>query len=118
MAGSALVLFTVVAIVLAGSSEPAEIRGASVSNDGRRLDVEYVAPDETCGGDPRIRAEETSSVVTITVEIHRPFEFGTRTCLLRGRLMSAGVDLANPLGDRTVIDGSTTRPVPLTEDPN
>ncbi|GAA3161141.1 hypothetical protein GCM10010531_10940 [Blastococcus jejuensis] len=116
MAGSALVLVTVVAIVLAGSSEPAEIRGASVSNDGRRLDVEYAAPDETCGGEPQIRAEETSSVVTVTVEIHRRFEFGTRACLLRGRIASAAVDLANPLGDRLVIDSSTGRPVPLTED--
>ena len=101
--------------MLAGSSEPAEIRSATSSSDGLSLAVEYVAPDQTCGGEPRITTHETDSEVIVTVEIHKPFELGTRTCLLRGRLLSADVELAAPLGDRRVIDGSTTHPIPLRE---
>jgi hypothetical protein len=116
MAGLALGLLAIgAAVVLTGSSEPADIHGATVSSDGRLLAVEYVAPDESCGGEPRISAEESSSEVIVTIEIHQPFELGTRTCLLRGRLLSADVELAAPLGDRPVINGSTAHPIPVVE---
>lgn len=112
--GVVLVLLAVgVALMLAGSREPAEIRSATISSDDLSLAVEYVAPDQTCGGEPRVSAKETDSEVIITVEIHKPFELGSRTCLLRGRLLSADVELVAPLGDRPLIDGSTTRPIPV-----
>jgi hypothetical protein len=103
----------VVAVMLAGSSEPAPISGVTVNDGGTRLVVEYVAPSESCGGDSKVDVEETDTKVTVTAETRKPFRLGTSTCLPRGRIAHATVVLGAPLGERQVVDGSTGGPVPV-----
>jgi len=63
-----------------------------ISPDGRRLHG-YVG----CGG--TLRADETAETVTITLHV-AALGPGMRTCALA----DVGVQLASPLGDRTVVD--------------
>lgn len=106
----------VVAVVLAGSSEPAQVSGVTVRGDGSRLVVEYVAPSESCGGEAEVDVTEDDDEVVVTVVIRRPFELGTRACLPRGRIAHADVDLESPLGARAVVNGTTGEPVAVTRE--
>jgi hypothetical protein len=96
---------------------PAGLRidSASASTSGTRLSVGFVgAPDgadKACGADYAAEAVESETAVVIIVTTH-PNTLGG-ACRGVGANRTATVDLARPLGDRTVLEVTQGLPVPV-----
>jgi hypothetical protein len=95
---------------------PAGLRIDSArSTTGTRLSVGFVgAPDgagKACGADYAAEAVESESAVVIIVTTH-PNTLGG-ACRGVGANRTATVDLARPLGDRTVLEVTQGLPVPV-----
>jgi len=105
---AAIIVAIVVAAVRFKSTEPAQIRGATLSPSGRALEVQYVrSPTEACGGAPVIRWSESDDRIVINIGIQKPFRSGPQECFPIGQLATAQIELSSPLGDRLVVDGRT-----------
>lgn len=95
------------------------IESATVSEDGRRLTVEFVgAPGskgERCGADYTGEAVESdlAVVVIVTAQVN-PF---VGACRLIGAMRTATVDLARGLDGRVVLELREGRPVPVVRAP-
>ena len=95
--------------------EGISIDSASGTPDATHLTVSFVgAPDgadRPCGADYSAEAVESPLAIVVIVVEHRNPTAGA--CLLVGAVRSASVDLASPLGDRTVLEIKQGLPVPL-----
>lgn len=82
------------------------IESATGTVDGRQLTVSFVgAPrtgDKPCGADYTAEAVESDIAVVVIVTEH-PNSF-RGACTLEGAIRTATVDLAAPLGDRTLLE--------------
>jgi len=89
------------------------INSATGSSSGRRLTVGFVgapAPaDQGCGADYTAEAVESSDAVVVIVIEHR--NPGLGACTAVGALRTATVELAEPLGNRAVLDVQQGLPV-------
>jgi hypothetical protein len=89
--------------VLVACAEPAERRGPqairSWTTNGGTVIALWI---DTCHGDPKADVAETETTVTITV-------ISTRRNPGDACQDSLDVTLATPLGDRTLLDGTTGR---------
>lgn len=102
-----IVLIVLVAVAVAAffmlRRVPVRAIEYSVSEEGRVL---LVAAD-ACKGEAQIRAEETNEAVAIRATAKRQWFGGQTIC----EVDALPVRLDQPLGNRTVIDGSTGEPV-------
>ena len=91
------------------------IDSATAAVDGREITVGFVgAPlpgDQACGADYTARAVESPLAVVVIVTAH-PNAAGV-ACALIGAPRTASVTLAAPLGERTVLEVTQGRPVPV-----
>ena len=78
----------------------------------RKLQVEYVGADESCGLQPSVEALESDLAVVVIVE-EQPGPDGAQGCRLVGRLRTAEITLDAQLGDRVVLEGRQGLPVPV-----
>jgi hypothetical protein len=85
---------------------------AAIGEPGsRKLTVQYVGADESCGLEPSVEAVESDlAVVVIVEELPGADADG---CRLIGRLRTAEVTLDAALGDRVVLEVRQGLPVPL-----
>jgi hypothetical protein len=95
------------------------IESASGTVGARQLTVAFVgAPlpgDQQCGEDYTAEAVESDLAVVVIVTRHAHVTIGG--CTLEGAQRSATLDLAAPLGERTVLEVQQGRPVPVTLTP-
>lgn len=85
------------------------ISGYTVIDD-TTLEVSFFTGVEECYGLEKITVAEADDSVTVTVLTgSRP---GAEVCIEIAEQVRAQVTLAAPLGERTVVDGSTGEPVP------
>jgi hypothetical protein len=97
---------------------PADDPPAGVSIDAavgeagsRKLTVEYVGADDSCGLEPNVEAVESDLAVVVIVE-ELPGQDAT-SCRLIGRIRTAEVTLEAALGDRAVLEVRQGLPVPV-----
>ncbi len=92
------------------------VESASVSSDGRVLTVGFTgAPEDAgggCGADYTAEAVE-SEIAVAAIVLEHPKGGGFGACSAVGARRTASVELASPLGDRTVLDVITGQPVGL-----
>lgn len=92
------------------------IESASGSVGGRQLTVAFVgAPlpgDQPCGEDYTAEAVESDLAVVVIVTRHSHVTIGA--CTAVGAPRTATLELAAPLGERTVLEVQQGRPVPVT----
>jgi hypothetical protein len=95
------------------------IDAATASVADTTLTVSFTgAPDpgsQPCGED--YTADAVESDLAVTVIVYRHPNLTPVACSLVGAVRTAGASLAKPLGDRTVLDLASGRPVPLTPAP-
>jgi hypothetical protein len=93
------------------------IDSASGTVGGRQLTVAFVgAPlpaDQPCGEDYTAEAVESELAVVVIVTRHSNLTIGA--CTAVGAPRTATVELAAPLGDRTVLEAQQGQPVPVTQ---
>ena len=77
----------------------------------KKLEVQYVGADESCGLEATVEAVESNLAVVVLVE-ERPGP-DAKGCRLIGRLKTAEVTLDAALGDRVVLEGRQGLPVPI-----
>jgi hypothetical protein len=78
---------------------------ATSIDDGRVLAIRYWSGVEPCDVLDRVDVEESATEVVVTLQIGRDPEVGEDVaCILIAQLYETHVTLAEPLGDRTVID--------------
>jgi hypothetical protein len=87
------------------------IDSATGEPGSRKLTVQYVGADESCGLEPNVEAVESDLAVVVIVE-ELPGA-ATRGCRLIGRLRTAEVTLDAALGDRVVLEVREGLPVPV-----
>ncbi len=95
------------------------IESARGSSGGRQLTVAFTgAPergDKACGADYTAEAvESTTALVVIVIPHSNPFP---GACTAVGATRTATVELANPLGDRAVLEVKEGLPVPVVVTP-
>ena len=78
----------------------------------RKLQVEYVGADESCGLEASVEALESDLAVVVIVD-EQPGPDAAQACRLVGRLKTAEITLDAPLGDRVVLEGRQGLPVPV-----
>jgi hypothetical protein len=85
-----------------------------VTEDGRRLQVTYTLPTPCSPGLREPRVTERPDEVVVTLE-RRPPRPGDEAVFCSQVLTdkTVAVTLERPLGDRTLIDGSSGREVPV-----
>jgi len=92
------------------------IESATTTTDGRRLTVAFTgSPDpgsQPCGADYSAQAVESTNAVVVIVLAHR--HGGGDTCPGIGARRTSTVDLAEPLGERAVLEVLQGQPVPVT----
>ncbi len=86
-----------------GSRQPVDVVEVVVQPGGTLLGVGI----DSCNGDPSAVVTEDAESVTIEAEAFVP-DGDTDDCL-----DGLDIDLAEPLGDRTVIDGNSDRELPV-----
>lgn len=91
-----------------GGEDPLEVRDAEISGDPRVLVVTYVALGPPCDRPTRVTVGENESTVTLRAWAKKG---SGGVCLLAGQLLTAEVELDEPLGDREVVDGRDGQPV-------
>jgi hypothetical protein len=95
------------------------IDSASVGGDGGSLTVTFVgAPgpgDRPCGADYTAEAFESDLAVAVIVVGHSGPTIGG--CAAVGAMRTTSVDLHDPLGERTVLDGVRGQPVTVSRIP-
>ena len=95
------------------------IDSATGSVSGRELTVSFVgapAPgDQGCGADYTAEAVESADAVVVIVIEHANMSFGA--CTAVGAIRTATVELAAPLGNRTVLDVQQGLPVAVSLTP-
>ncbi len=94
------------------------IDSATGTPEGRQLTVGFTgAPEDAggCGADYTAEAVELDLAVVVIVTEHRHMGFGA--CTAVGALRTADVELAAPLGTRTVLEVRQGRPVSVTPKP-
>jgi hypothetical protein len=78
----------------------------------RKLQVEYVGADESCGLEPTVEAVESDLAVVVIVD-EQAGPDGAQACRLVGRLKTAELTLDAQLGDRVVLEVRQGLPVPV-----
>lgn len=78
----------------------------------RKVQVEYVGADESCGLEPSVEAVESDLAIVVIVD-ELPGQNGAQACRLVGRLKTAEVTLDAQLDDRVVLEGRQGLPVPV-----
>lgn len=68
------------------------------------LEVQWFGGNEACFGLDRVELEETADAVSITVFTGR--EPGDQVCTMEAALKSTEVELSEPLGPRSILDGA------------
>lgn len=95
------------------------IDSASGTVGGRQLTVAFVAAplpgDQPCGEDYTAEAVESDLAVVVIVTRHPHVTIGA--CTAVGAPRTATLELAAPLGERTVLEVQQGRPVPVTLTP-
>ncbi len=95
------------------------IDSASGTVGGRQLTVAFIgAPlpgDQPCGEDYTAEAVESDLAVVVIVTRHPHMTIGA--CTAEGAPRTAALELAAPLGERTVLEVQQGRPVPVTLTP-
>jgi hypothetical protein len=93
------------------------VESATGKVGGRQLTVAFTGPqagaDKPCGADYATEAVESSTAVVVIVIEHENFP-AVGACDLVGYRREATVELAAPLGDRTVLEVRQGLPVPVT----
>ncbi|RZU53118.1 hypothetical protein EV385_5003 [Krasilnikovia cinnamomea] len=81
----------------------------------KRLTVSFVGPhdpaSEPCGADYHAEAIESSNAVVVLVVVERRHNDGNETCTMIGFTRTETVSLAQPLGERVVLDARQGAPV-------
>jgi hypothetical protein len=92
------------------------IESASGTVDGKQLTVSFSGAADPggkpCGADYTAEAVESSTAVVVIVIEHS--NVTPAFCLLEAATRTATVQLAAPLGDRTVLEVKEGLPVPVT----
>ena len=92
------------------------IESATIDASGMRLTAAFWgAPDgadKPCGEDYTAEAVESDSAVVVIIHVHR--NPAPVACTLVGFARTAQVTLANPLGNRAVLEDQTGQPVAVT----
>ncbi|MFN0088830.1 MAG: hypothetical protein ACKVWR_00950 [Acidimicrobiales bacterium] len=87
------------------NARPGRVTGVVATAEPRRLLVTFEGGVRACYGLDRVAVSETDETVTVTVYVgERPP--GPRPRMLIAKQYSATVELSEPLGERTVVDGS------------
>ncbi|GLZ00017.1 hypothetical protein [Actinoplanes sp. NBRC 103695] len=91
------------------------IDSASGTVTGRQLSVSFTGSpgtrNESCGADYTAEAVESAAAIVVIVHEHR--HPGDETCPAIGALRNASAELAEPLGERAVLEIQQGLPVPL-----
>ena len=107
LAAASLLQASAASGAVATATNPAEITGALVAPDGRHVVVPYIGGG--CGVGAKLKATETGSRVTLVL---RQVLSGASICpadLILG--LTVMVTLPHPLWGRSLVDGSTGRPI-------
>src|SRR5690606_15441838 len=88
------------------------VSAAPAARDARELVVTYRLPSPCAPGLHHVGVDETPAKVVLTLHREAPDPKGGEVCAQVIVERSTRVRLAEPLGDRVVIDGTTGKPVP------
>lgn len=103
------------AIVVLNDENALQVSEVTISGDPRILVVTYMASAPPCDTPTRVRVDESESTVTLRAwEKKGP----SGACLAVGRLLTAEVELDEPLGEREVVDGRDGLPVVVKGSPD
>lgn len=94
-----------------GDENALQVSAVKVTGDPRVLVVTYTAFAPPCDTPTRVTVDESESTVTLRAwEKKGP----GGACLAAGQLLTAEVELEEPLGHREVVDGRDGQPVVVT----
>jgi len=85
---------------------PASFESTDAIDGGRTLAIRYTSGIEPCSVLDSIDVTETEREVVVTLRIGHDPDAGDVACIDIAQRFETRVELAEPLGDRTVVDGA------------